>query len=71
MTDSDLKLLYRWSREELNNSNQSKASRIRKVYDKFREIRGDTSWRNNYMVHFDTFDVELLLEDLALRTKST
>jgi hypothetical protein len=69
MTDNDLKLLYRWSREELNNGNRSKASKIRKVYDKFREIRGNTTRLTTSVSHIDTLDVELLLEDLALQCK--
>jgi hypothetical protein len=67
MTDDDLRLLYRWSREELQNGNRIKASRIHKIYDRFRKIRGDSSWSNGYITHIDNFDLLLALEDLKIK----
>ena len=63
--DGDLELLYLWSHEELRNGNRLKASRIDKVYQKFRELRGNKSRTSGRMTYIDTFDTECVLKDMC------
>jgi hypothetical protein len=71
MNDSDIKLLYDWSQDELECGNRIKASRINKVFKKYRELRGNTTSINpNGVSHIDNFDAILLLDRLARRTKN-
>jgi hypothetical protein len=69
MEDKELLQLYKWSKEELRNGNRSKASRIYKVFEKYRAKRKSMYYCDENIVIHDTFNLELSHIDLLYEDK--